>query len=598
MGEARQRDGRAGREGLVFFALYLLGAVLLGWRPLALLGQVPLLSDSDDAMRLVVMRDFLGGQGWYDLVQHRLNVPFGAEIHWSRLVDLPMAGLLLLLRPIAGAGAETALAFIWPILLYGLFLSVLARLTLLLAGREALWLALILPLFSPAITTEFSPGRLDHHGVQMILLVVMAGALVAAVERPALGWVAGLAAATGLAIGTEALPGIAAGIVAIGLLWVHAPRHGRAMAGFGLAFALGTVGHLMLARPPGRWLEPACDMISPFYALAAIGVGAVFCLAAASWTRDWRAWQRLAFGAVTGGALVFGLLAAYPACLAGPYGNVDPWLVANWIDRILEARPIWESMGTLAPYLVAITVPGIVALGVAAWGVTRGDGAARERWFVMLVFLAVAFTVMVVQVRGARLLAPLVVPAGAALIVMMTARIAGARLKPLAVLVLGVSILAFTGTGLSSLTRVVERRIAAAPAAGGEARPDRRACLIETAFTALTAIAPARLLAPTDLGAHVLAHTAHGVVAAPYHRNGEGVLDTLNFWRTPLAEGREMLARRGIDFIVLCPAMPELRAQAGVDEASFLALWREGALPEWIGPRIGDGPLEIYPVRP
>ena len=32
------------------------------------------------------------GQGWYDLAQHRLA---GSNIHWSRLVDLPIAGLKL-----------------------------------------------------------------------------------------------------------------------------------------------------------------------------------------------------------------------------------------------------------------------------------------------------------------------------------------------------------------------------------------------------------------------------------------------------------------------------------------------------------------------
>ena len=53
------------------------------------------LGDTDDNMRMMQVRGLLHGQGWFDLRQYRLNPPFGANIHWSRLVDLPIAGLIL-----------------------------------------------------------------------------------------------------------------------------------------------------------------------------------------------------------------------------------------------------------------------------------------------------------------------------------------------------------------------------------------------------------------------------------------------------------------------------------------------------------------------
>ena len=57
------------------------------------------LSDTDDNMRLAQVRAWLNdGQGWYDLRQYKLDPPAGANIHWSRLVDLPLAGLILLGR--------------------------------------------------------------------------------------------------------------------------------------------------------------------------------------------------------------------------------------------------------------------------------------------------------------------------------------------------------------------------------------------------------------------------------------------------------------------------------------------------------------------
>ena len=52
------------------------------------------LPDTDDNMRIMQVRALLHGQGWFDLRQYRMNPPFGENIHWSRLVDLPIAGLL------------------------------------------------------------------------------------------------------------------------------------------------------------------------------------------------------------------------------------------------------------------------------------------------------------------------------------------------------------------------------------------------------------------------------------------------------------------------------------------------------------------------
>src|SRR5579872_6829055 len=63
---------------------------------------------TDDAMRLAQVRDLLAGQSWYDLTQWRMNVPFGLPMHWSRLIDAPIAGLILLFRQfLAPQPAET-----------------------------------------------------------------------------------------------------------------------------------------------------------------------------------------------------------------------------------------------------------------------------------------------------------------------------------------------------------------------------------------------------------------------------------------------------------------------------------------------------------
>ena len=64
---------------------------------------------TDDAMRLVEVNDLIGGQGWFDMFQHRMDPPGGTSMHWSRLIDAPLAGLILLLKPLLGMHDAQAL---------------------------------------------------------------------------------------------------------------------------------------------------------------------------------------------------------------------------------------------------------------------------------------------------------------------------------------------------------------------------------------------------------------------------------------------------------------------------------------------------------
>src|SRR5205085_1380670 len=160
---------------------------------------------TDDNMRIMQVRALLHGQGWYDLRQYRLNPPFGANIHWSRLVDLPIAGLILGLRPLLGGpAAERWAVAVAPLLPYLLLLFSLA----------------IMALFFAASTNGmYMPERIDHHGWQLALLAAgLAG--IADPKRARGGLVLGLTSALSLAIGLEMLIYLALAGAAIVLLWV------------------------------------------------------------------------------------------------------------------------------------------------------------------------------------------------------------------------------------------------------------------------------------------------------------------------------------------------------------------------------------------
>src|SRR3954453_7494515 len=131
------------------------------------------LGDTDDNMRMMQVRGLLNGQGWFDLRQHRMNPPFGANIHWSRLVDLPIAGLILGLRPILGGpAAEPWAVAIAPLLPYLLLLFSIALTARRLLGPAAYPLAFVTLFFAASTNGMFEPERIDHHGWQLALLAL------------------------------------------------------------------------------------------------------------------------------------------------------------------------------------------------------------------------------------------------------------------------------------------------------------------------------------------------------------------------------------------------------------------------------------------
>ena len=136
------------------------------------------LGDTDDNMRMMQVRGLLHGQGWFDLRNYRMNQQFGANIHWSRLVDLPIAGLILSFRPfLGGPAAERWAVAIAPLLPYLLLLYSLALTTRRLIHPLAYPLAFLALFFAGSTNGMFMPERIDHHGWQLALLALSIAAI-------------------------------------------------------------------------------------------------------------------------------------------------------------------------------------------------------------------------------------------------------------------------------------------------------------------------------------------------------------------------------------------------------------------------------------
>ena len=137
------------------------------------------LGDTDDNMRMMQVRALLHGQDWFDLRQYRLNPPYGANIHWSRFVDLPIAGLILLLQPfVGGPKAQLIAAGIAPLLPYVILLFGVALTARRLIDNRSFFLPLLAMIVAGLTNSMFMPERIDHHGWQLALLAVSIAGLV------------------------------------------------------------------------------------------------------------------------------------------------------------------------------------------------------------------------------------------------------------------------------------------------------------------------------------------------------------------------------------------------------------------------------------
>jgi hypothetical protein len=154
--------------GVVALAVIL----LLSWPQITAVWADGRLSDTDDAMRIAQIRDWMAGQSWFDLRQYRLAPPDGVPMHWTRVVDVQVAALIhafaIVLEP---ARAEIAARLAYMLILFGVMLWGAARLGRTLAGPAGALPAMALIATSGLMFGYMQFGRIDHHALQMVLLL-------------------------------------------------------------------------------------------------------------------------------------------------------------------------------------------------------------------------------------------------------------------------------------------------------------------------------------------------------------------------------------------------------------------------------------------
>ena len=549
------------------------------------------LGDTDDNMRLMQVRALLDGQGWYDLRNYRLNPPRGFDIHWTRLVDLPIAGLILLFRPFTSELMAQKLACgIAPLLPLAAVMLALGATVRRLVHALA-WPAAIVFLMTATVTLlMFMPMRIDHHGWQLAFLALtVAGLSDPRGERG--GAIVGLASAASLTIGLEMLPYCAFAGAIIALRWVWERAEARRLQVYALSLAGGcALGFALFASNGNRVIR--CDALTPVWLSVMVLAGALFFVLGR--INPERRAVRFALAAVAGGIVAGFFVGAFPQCLGRPE-QVSDELARNWLNNVREAKPVYKHPFRVAFPIVALPVMGLLGAAFAAWR-ARGTRLLAA-WGPVLLFQTFAAAMLLWQARAGPAAQLLAIPGVVALAWVLFPWIMGSRYMLVRV---GGAVVAFmlvsglfAGAAIKFLP--IDRP---SPYAQRTNRATGR-CVTLPAMQPLNRYPRATVFTFIDLGPRLITLTHHDAIAGPYHRNGDAILDVQHaFGRSP-AEARAIMRRHGASLLLVCPNMAESTVYRSRNKGGFYDRLAHNERFDWLEPLPlpAGSPLRLFRIR-
>jgi hypothetical protein len=577
-------------RGLVL-AAWLIACVYLvvdRWNAIQLFA----LGDTDDNMRMSQVRAWLAGQGWFDLRQHKLDAAFGgANIHWSRLVDLPLAGLIQLARLFTnGARAEqfaVAAAPLLPLLPMLAALTVIARRLIAPAAFVPVLIALF---FAGSTRGMFVPLRIDHHGWQLALLAVAVCGLVDPKRRRG-GAITGVATALSLTIGLEMLIYLAIAAAAQVLMWVDERDQRLRLASYAVTLAGGmAAGFALFASEANR--AAVCDALSPVWLSDALVGGALLLVLAWRSPADWRVRLALAAGA---GLIVAGFHAlAWPHCLSRLEG-VSPEVERLWLSNVREAKPIYQHGWRIATIMLAIPAVGAAGWAMLAWR-ARVDRDLFRRTLAAATIAIMSFAWLFWQTRAGPAAQMLGVPGSAALAWLLLPR--AWRSANSVVVVLGTSAALLVGVGAAIPALMTFVPDEAKSAQGKVINRANNLCPSMWAMRPVAKLPKGTIFTFVDLAPRVITITHHNSVAGPYHRNGPAIADSMKAFLGNADQARLLIARHQADYLMICPNMSQATVFMSRAPKGFYAQLARGQVPGWLKPIAlpKDSPLRIWRV--
>ncbi|MCP3736367.1 AcrB/AcrD/AcrF family protein [Sphingomonas sp. RP10(2022)] len=548
------------------------------------------LGDTDDNMRLMQVRAWLAGQPWYDLRNYRLNPPVGFDIHWSRIVDLPIAGLILFFRLFtSNAWAERLACGIAPLIPLSIAMLGVAATVRRLIHPLAWPLGVLFLLGTSATMLMFLPERIDHHGWQLAMLsLTVAGLCDAQGARG--GLMVGLASAVSLSIGLEMLPYCAMAGAILTLRWVWERAEAIRLQAYALSLGGGSaIGFAAFASNANYAMR--CDALTPVWLSVTVAAGALLFLMAR--LNPQARGVRIGLAVAAGAVIAAGFVHFFPQCLGRPEG-VSPELQKNWLDNVREAKPIYKHPFRLGFPIAALPVVGVIGVILGTWRARRSPMLIG--WSAVALFVTFACAMLLWQVRAGPAAQLLAVPGATLLGWIVLPWLLEHRSMPVRIGGTVAAFLIVSGlfAGLIIKYLPVDRPNAYTKRVNGATG----SCVRYTVLKALDRYPAQTIFTFTDLGPRLITVTHHDAIAGPYHRNGDAILDVQHAFGRSADEAHAIIRRHGATMLLICPNHSESTNYRARNPGGFYDQLAHGQVPAWLTPLPlpRNSPLRLFKV--
>jgi hypothetical protein len=563
------------------------------------------MGDPDDQLRLVQVRDWLAGQSWWDITQYRMNPPDGGPMHWSRLVDIPIAAMILLFQPFVGSAlAEQWASALTPLLILAAVLFSFAATARRLFGKPAAVLAAATFMMILPASTQLLPMRIDHHGWQLFCFFLSAWALFDPKRSAVSAIIIGLALALWIEISIEGLP---FAIVFMGILWIRwvfpawdgRPDSRCVQLPAALASLAGATAFFYLVTEGLSLAQNFCDGLSPFHVAAFAAVASIIGgTALFERTRGHSLTIPIkvaasALAGVTGMAVV---LSVAPQCTRDAFANLDPLVREYWYDRVPEGLPLWAVQLDFAMQQLVGFLFGLIGL---CWVLLRSPSLkAADKLALTILFIGSGLVGTLVSrtMVYAVCLASIML---AAMALSLFTEHRGGLGGRMALRVVAMLLLFPTIVGQNVMNHINAAQDVAQPKAAAEQEAFEdlaRACQKPMAAKALDRLPPSQLMVGLDTSPAILQFTRHRVVATGHHRNQAAMADVIRTFTGDTAQAEAIMRKRAIDYLVTCEGSFELHLYGQRDPDGFLSRIKRGDVPPWLMRQPDIGPFQIWRV--
>jgi hypothetical protein len=551
------------------------------------------LADTDGYMRLNRVVQLHESGKWYDSTYARSNAPYGENMHWTRPLDVLLLTGAWLTSPLAGFNASL---FLWGVLISPFLLA--ASIVILpwafrpLLGVSNSNLISILFLFQVGTLGQYYIGRLDHHSLLGFTFIISTGLILRIIlgsfNKP-LCYLAGLIGAISMWIHIESMMFIFLSFLLLGIFWIFEDEDFvKKNLHYSIALFIFTGVALLLERPWHNLTSIEYDKISIVH-WSIFGLISLFWFAVFSFRRrrvfsEQGRTHRFMIALLGAVIVVLCVWIVFPDFYRGGYADIDPRILPIWLNKVVEVQsPLSREFFLPLTQLLGSAFVGIAYIAFVLW---KEPDKNLKGWIfilsgILLFASAGMFERRLLHYGNIITMVPL---AGLLGIVLKWESIYLTRIsiiirsfiRPLTIIAFGAGFL-LVGYGFQNIMGNVP------VPTGKDMVPLSQMCNRLNKLNPMQE-RPIRILAFINYGPEILYRTRYEVIATPYHRNAQGILDTYWIMTAESDEAaHELILKRKIDMILISNSPGEINFNSAArNKSTFYQRLQTDGYADWL----------------